>query len=114
MSGMFRPLEKRPVGRCVGKSIPYGGESARALVARKLLLPLSTKESPNTKNARPWTRSTTLSMARSRARIIATTKPKKVEELAIYGDRQRNTVKIENNKVLFNEENIMMDENESG
>jgi hypothetical protein len=31
---MFLPLEKRPVARCVGKSIPYGGESARAVVMR--------------------------------------------------------------------------------
>lgn len=51
-SGMLYPLEKRPVGACDGMSMPYGGASARADVSKKLLLPLSTKESPNTKKAR--------------------------------------------------------------
>lgn len=48
---MFRPLEKRPEGLCVGKSMPYGGVSARAVVAKKWLLPLSAIESPKTKKA---------------------------------------------------------------
>jgi hypothetical protein len=51
MSGMFRPLEKRPVGLCVGKSMPYGGISARNVVNKKWLLPLSASESPKTKKA---------------------------------------------------------------
>lgn len=51
ISGMLRPLENLPVGRCEGQSIPYGGASALAVVTRQLLLPLSTKESPKTKNA---------------------------------------------------------------
>jgi hypothetical protein len=52
MSGTFLPLLNRPVARWSGVSMPYGGESARAAVTRKLLLPLSTRESPNTKKAR--------------------------------------------------------------
>jgi hypothetical protein len=52
MSGRFLPLLNRPVARWSGVSMPYGGESARASVTRKLLLPLSTRESPKTKKLR--------------------------------------------------------------
>ena len=52
MSGRLKPLENRPVGWWVGQSIPFGGESARAVDAKQLLLPLSTSESPKTKKAR--------------------------------------------------------------
>lgn len=47
---MVRPLVNLPVG-CPWeglKSIPYGGESAFERVNKKLLLPTSTRESPNT------------------------------------------------------------------
>ena len=50
-SGGVLPLENLPVGFPPMKSLPYGGKLHLAVVVRLLLLPLSTMESPNVKNA---------------------------------------------------------------
>lgn len=59
-STIVRPLQNRPVTSPVGKSTPlYGKLALETVRGRKLLLPGSTNESPNTKHAgksgSPWT-----------------------------------------------------------
>lgn len=89
-SGMLRPLEKRPVGRWVGKSMPYGGESALAVVTKKSLLPLSTSESPKTKKARASTPRGT--MTNATANDNWTTKQHKENETFIIDQPKLRTV----------------------